>query len=208
MDTGKFIVFEGGEGTGKTTQIKMLLDYLKSKNQKVFLTREPGGTDCPIAEKIRNLIKDPQNKDMVPKCELFLFLASRAQHVSQIINPHKEAGDIIICDRFFGSTLAYQHYARGLFELDEVKNLNNFATGGLIPDLTILLDIDPQVGLNRIQDRATQDRLDSEALAFHQKVRDGYLALSKNEPNWVVINADQSIDEIHQQIQQKVNNIL
>lgn len=208
MTLGKFIVFEGGEGTGKTTQIKMLSDYLQSKQQKVFLTREPGGTDCPIAEKIRELIKDPQNKDMAPKCELFLFLASRAQHVEQIIQPHLQQGDIVICDRFFGSTLAYQHYGRGLFELEEVKKINDFATDKLIPDLTLLLDIDPRQGLARISERINDDRLDSEKLEFHQQVRDGYLNLAQSEPNWVTINAGQSIEQIHKEILQPVNNLL
>lgn len=208
MNQGKFIVFEGGEGTGKTTQIKMLEEKLRKLKFNVLLTREPGGTNCPIAEKIRQLLKDPENKDMHPKTELFLFLASRAQHVEQIIKRGLQQNKIIICDRFFGSTFAYQHFGRGLFELTDIKNINNFATGGLIPDLTILLDINPQIGIARINDRKNEDRLDSEEMNFHNKVRDGYLKLARSEPNWTVINAEQSIEDIKRQLWDKVQRII
>jgi dTMP kinase len=130
---GKFIVFEGGEGTGKSTQIKLLETKLREQGFLVYLTREPGGNGVPLGEKIRQILKDPENSTMAPETELFLFLASRAQHVKKHIMPHLELNYIVICDRFFGSTLAYQHFGRGLFNLDEVKKINSFATGGLIP---------------------------------------------------------------------------
>lgn len=206
--TGKFIVFEGGEGTGKTTQIQLLEQKLKQNGFNVLLTREPGGTNCPIGEKIRQLLKDPENRDMCPETELFLFLASRAQHVQRVIVPHLQRGDIVISDRFFGSTLAYQHFGRGLFNLEEVKKINNFATGGLEPDLTILLDIDPKTGLDRIKENIKKDRLDSENLEFHKKVRSGYLSLAKIKPNWGVVAADNRVEIVQAAIWEKVAEIL
>ncbi len=196
----KFIVFEGGEGTGKTTQIEKLVDRLNESGQKTFLTREPGGTDCEIAEKIRDLIKDPNHSEMVPETEFFLFLASRAQHVQKVILPKIEQGIFVICDRFHGSTFAYQHFARGLFNLDEMKAINKFATKGLEPHLTLLLDIQPEIGLQRISSRRNADRLDSEALDFHHRVRNGYLELAKTHPNWKIVNATQDIETIHSEI--------
>lgn len=204
---GKFIVFEGGEGTGKTTQINLLIKKFKKNHLPVLLTREPGGTNCTIAEKIRKLLKAPEHKEFQPKCELFLFLASRAQHVEQIIKPSLQKGINVICDRFFGSTLAYQHYGRGLFKYEEIKNLNNFATGGLTPDLTILLDINPELGLRR-KGNLTHDRLDNENLEFHQKVRAGYLNIAKKENNWQIIDATATIDIIQKQVWEKVSQTL
>jgi len=210
---GKFIVFEGGEGTGKTTQIKLLEGKLKDEGYQVLLTREPGGTNCPIAEKIRKILKDPENKEMVPETELFLFLAARAQHTNQIVKPEMEKGTIVISDRYQGSTFAYQHFGRGLFDLDKVKEINNFATGGLNPDLTILLDIEPKVGLTRVENgddrnNLKDDRFDAEKLEFHQKVRDGFLSLAKSESNWIIINADDTVENIQSQLWQKINEIL
>lgn len=206
--SGKFIVFEGGEGTGKTTQIELLEQMLRDNGFVVFRTREPGGTNCPISEKIRGLLKDPANKKMVPETELFLFLASRAQHVQQVIKPQLEQGTIVLCDRFYGSTLAYQHFARGLFDLNEVIRLNAFATAGLEPNLTILLDLEPEKGLARIKDQLSLDRLDSEKLEFHNKVRTGYLTLSKTLPNWFVVSADADVSYINQLIWNKVLELI
>jgi len=200
---GLFIVFEGGEGTGKTTQIKLLSEKLDTFGKKKFITREPGGTDCLIAEKIREFLKDPNNKEMTPETELFLFLAARAQHVKHKINEHLNNGSIVICDRFYGSTLAYQHFARGLFDLHEVINLNKFATNDLEPDLTIYLDIDPVIGVGRKGD-VTGDRFDSEKLEFHNKVRHGFLHLAKILPNWTIISAADDIPTIHQKIWEQI----
>ncbi|MBT6573593.1 dTMP kinase [Candidatus Falkowbacteria bacterium] len=197
---GQFIVFEGGEGTGKTTQIQRLENRFKKHGHNVFLTREPGGTECVLAEKIRTLLKDPAHTEMVPEAELFLFLASRAQHVRQVILPHIKRGEIVISDRFHGSTFAYQHFGRGLFNLEEVKKINQFATGGLEPHLTILLDIDPHAGIGRIGDRRDGDRLDSESMGFHQKVRTGFLTLAETRADWAVVNADNNIEAIHDDI--------
>lgn len=176
----------------------------------VYLTREPGGNGCSIAEKIRQILKDPEHTAMAPETELFLFLAARAQHVKKHVIPHLELNYIVICDRFFGSTLAYQHFGRGLFNLEEVKNINRFATGGLVPDLTILFDIEPEKGLERRQlaGKLAEDRFDSEALAFHQKIRNGFLSLSNTEPNWEIINAGNSIPDVQENIWRKVANLL
>jgi len=211
--TGKFIVFEGGEGTGKTSQIKLLEKNLKNAGQKVLLTREPGGANCLIAEKIRKILKDPENKQMTPETELFLFLATRAQHTNQIIKPQMQKGLIVISDRYQGSTFSYQHFGRGLFNLDRVKKINRFATGGLDPDLTILLDMDPRIGLSRVkngQDRNNleDDRFDAEKLEFHHKVRQGFLSLAESEKNWVVINADDTMENIQQSVWKQVEKIL
>src|SRR6056297_422703 len=205
---GKFIVFEGGEGSEKTTQIKLLKQNLEKCGIQVFLTREPGGTDCPIAEKIRHLLKDPANKNMCAKTEFFLFLASRAQHVKQTIVPHLQKDHAVICDRFYGSTLAYQHFGRGLFALPEMKKINSLATGGLEPDLTILLDMQSEKGLNRINARRSQDRLDSEKAEFHQKVRQGFLNLAESLPNWQIIQADDTIENINKKIWQKIKPLI
>ncbi|MEK7511873.1 MAG: dTMP kinase [Patescibacteria group bacterium] len=205
---GKFIVFEGGEGSGKTTQIELLEQKLRDNGFVVFRTREPGGTNCPISEKIRGLLKDPANKKMVAETELFLFLASRAQHVQQVIRPQLAQGAIVLCDRFYGSTLAYQHFARGLFNLDEVIKLNDFATHGLEPDATVLLNIDPEIGLARIKDQLAACRLDSEKLDFHKRVQSGYLTLAKIKPNWLVVSADNTVQIIHETIWNKVSELL
>ncbi len=208
LSGGKFIVFEGGEGTGKTTQIKLLEKRLRDAGYLVFMTREPGGNGSPLAEKIRALLKDPANKEMTPETELFLFLASRSQHVKKHIQPHLGLNYIVISDRFYGSTLAYQHFARGLFNLDEVKKINSFATGGLEPDLTIFLDIEPEKGLARIQPNIINDRLDSEALDFHHRVRNGFLTLARTEKNWQIVSADNTIENIQEQIWQQVSKTL
>ncbi|HCC23562.1 TPA: hypothetical protein DF272_05315 [Candidatus Falkowbacteria bacterium] len=210
---GKFIVFEGGEGTGKTTQIKVLEKKLTEKGFDILVTREPGGTGCPIAEEIRAILKNPAHKAMTAETELFLFLASRAQHVRQIIQPAINEGKIVICDRYQASTLAYQHYARGLFDLETVKNINCFATGDFDPDLTLLFDIDPEVALNRIiqnQDRGAlaDDRFDNEKLDFHRKVRQGFLNQTQNNDTWKIINAAQPIDDISLEIWRHVGTLL
>lgn len=205
---GKFIVFEGGEGSGKTTQIGLLKKTFGERGASLFLTREPGGNGCPIAEKIREMLKDPANADLAPEAELFLFFASRAQHVRQRILPMMRQKAVVVSDRYDGSTVAYQHFGRGLFCRREIIEINRFATGGLKPDLTILLDISPYSGLRRIFKRNGGDRFDNEQLEFHEKVRQGFLALAKEEPNWVVIDADQSVETVHEQIWQHVAKLL
>jgi len=200
--SGKFIVFEGGEACGKSTQIKLLGDKLKNLGREVFVTREPGGTDCPIAEKIRTILKDPENREMCSETELFLLLASRAQHVKTKILPILKNNGIVLCDRFFGSTFAYQSFGRQLFDLEKIKKLNEFATGGLIPDLTIYFDMEPKSALKRITANINNDRFDSAALEFHNRVRQGYQELVLTLPNWKSIDAGQSIPDVERNIWQ------
>ncbi len=190
-----FITIEWWEWTGKTTQIQKIKQYFENKNYKIFITREPGGNWSVVAEKIRQIIKDPANKSMIPKTELFLFLAARAQHVEEIILPKLKKGYILISDRFFWSTLAYQHYARELFEYDFVKNLNEIATEWLIPDFTLYLDIDPQTGLNR-RGSDINCRLDQEKIEFHEKVRKGFWDIARKEKNWHIIDANSDIETV------------
>lgn len=188
-----FITFEGPDGGGKTTQVQQVAVALRERGYRVLLTREPGGT--VIGDKIRDILHDREHIEMHPHAELLLYNASRAQLVQEVIRPHLAAGGFVICDRFFDSTLAYQGYGHGL-NLDMLRTIITFATGGLRPDLTFLLDIAPEDGLQRRLSAVAQgeewNRLDDMALAFHQRVRDGYHHLMAAEPErWVEINAAQ-----------------
>jgi dTMP kinase len=184
--TGLFITFEGVEGAGKTTQIQRLRGSLTEKGFVVYTTREPGGE--PVAEAIRRVLL-AEDHPVEPMTELLLFVGARAQITARVIRPHLESGEVVICDRFVDSTVAYQGYARGQ-DLDVIRQLNALATGGLMPDLTILLDVDPEKGLTRQKDR---NRMESEALTFHQRVHDGYLAEAKRDPDrFRVIDASRS----------------
>jgi dTMP kinase len=195
---GLFITFEGGEGTGKTTQIARLAKALEAAGRRVVVTREPGGSQ--IANRIRSLLLDPKSKGLVPMAELFLYEASRAQHVADVIRPALKEGKVVICDRFADSSIVYQGAARGL-PASLVSQLNKIATGGLEPRLTFLLDLDPRIGLARVGARGILDRMEKEALGFHKKVRAGYLKLAKANPRrFRVINSSQSRDSIHEQI--------
>jgi dTMP kinase len=186
-----FITFEGPDGSGKSTQIPLLVETLRGQGRAVFHTREPGGT--PIGDQIRAVLHDLKNAGMHAHTEILLYAASRAQLVAQEIRPRLAAGEIVICDRYADSTLAYQGYGRGL-DLDMLRAILRFATGGLLPDLTIYLDITAEEGLQRRQ-RASQggaewNRLDAQPLDFHRRVRDGYLALIAEAPaRWVCIEA-------------------
>ena len=192
MARGLFITLEGIEGSGKTTQAMVLKDLLRAKGFEVVVTREPGGP--PIAEKIRDILLDPENKQMVALTELFLYEASRAQHVAEIIRPALDAGKAVICDRFFDASTAYQGSARGL-DLATVRNLNLLATSGLAPDLTLVFDLPVEVGLRRLGRRP--DRIESETLEFHERVRRGYLEMAGFEGFRIkVIDASGSIDDI------------
>lgn len=180
---GYLITFEGPDGAGKTTVIDKLVQKLPENLQKrVLITREPGGSK--ISENIRTIILDPENKEMDDRTEALLYAAQRSQHVSEVIRPALAAGKIVLSDRFIDSSLTYQGVGRNL-GIDEVKQINDFGTGGLEPDLTLFLDLDPAVGLARIEkERAGQeDRLEQEKLAFHQKVYDGYKELLKLYPD-------------------------
>jgi dTMP kinase len=194
---GKFITIEGCDGSGKSTQVSLVKKTFKELKIPYLLTREPGGTR--ISEEIRNVILDESNKEMVWRTEALLYAASRAQLVGQIIKPALAEGINVICDRYVDSTLAYQGYGRGL-SLEELININNFATNSLKPDLTILLDIDPEETLHRRSNRKA-DRLEKERLDFHYKIRKGFLELAKNEPQRIkIVAAHKSIEEVHKEI--------
>lgn len=187
------ITFEGPEGGGKSTQIKLFAQWLAADGYDVIITREPGGTT--IGEKIRDLLHDRQHTEMVASAEILLYSASRAQLVAEKLRPHL-ATHIILCDRFYDSTFAYQGYGRGL-DLESLRHITYFATGGLTPDLTFLLDLDVEVGLaRRLENQEEMNRLDLEAVAFHQRVRGGYLELARLEARWKVVKADRPIDLI------------
>jgi dTMP kinase len=191
-----FITFEGGEGSGKSTAIAKLAEKLRKEGYPIVLTREPGGT--PIGEKIRAVILDRQNVAMDPKTEALLYAASRRQLVAELIVPALKRGDVVLCDRYLDSSLAYQGGARGL-GIDNVLRMNLFATEGLEPDLTLLFDLDPEVGLRRIAGNAEREvnRLDVEQLAFHKKVRAAFLELAGRYPNrYAIIDASQDPERV------------
>ena len=194
-----FITFEGPDGSGKSTQITRLAVTLKQLGYVVYSTREPGGT--PIGDQIRGVLFDMQNTAMHPRTEILLFQASRAPHVAQVIRPRLERGELVLCDRFADSTLAYQGFGHCL-DRDELRTIINFSTGGLQPDLTLLLDIPAEIGLSRREKGGDWNRLDAFTLAFHCRVRQGYLEMAQAEPErWVVLNAELPADELQAQIQ-------
>ena len=191
-----FITFEGGEGAGKSTAIKRIVEKLTSEGYKIVLTREPGGT--PIAEEIRNVILDKKNTAMDPRTEALLYAASRRQHLVEKVIPALKEGKLVLCDRFLDSSLAYQGGARGI-GIDTVYNMNLFATEGMLPDLTILFDIKPEEGLARIAANSQREvnRLDVEKLTFHNKVRDSFHELAKMFPErFVIVDASKTPDEV------------
>ncbi len=201
-----FITFEGPDGSGKSTQVEMLVGDLRARGYTVYQTREPGGT--PIGDQIRAVVHDVQNQAMHPHTEILLYAASRAQLVAQEIRPRLAAGQIVVSDRYADSTLAYQGYGRGL-DLPTLRTILAFATGGLQPDLTIYLDITAEEGLRRRQQAAQGgaewNRLDAESLAFHRRVRDGYLALIAETPErWVALSGDGDRQAIQAQVRDAV----
>lgn len=175
---GAFVTFEGGEGTGKSTQAHMLVERLGLAGVRPVLLREPGGT--PVGDVVRACLLDPEHLGMDPMAELFLYEASRRELAERVIRPALEHGKLVVCDRFADSSTAYQGYGRGI-PVKDVLALNERATGGLVPDLTVLLDVDPVIGLERATG-AGADRLEREDLAFHERVRAGFLALASTEP--------------------------
>ncbi len=185
-----FITFEGGEGSGKTTQIALLREWLERRGLRTLTTCEPGGT--PLGAKLRELLLDVRSQ-LVPSAELLLYAADRAQHVAALIRPALQSGTIVLSDRYADSTLAYQGYGRGL-DLVDLQQITAFATSGLQPDLTFFLDIDPAQGLARRAQEGALNRLDALSVEFHQRVRSGYLALIAAQPErWVRIDADQPL---------------
>jgi dTMP kinase len=208
---GTFITFEGIEGSGKSTQIVLLANYLKSHGIKIVLTREPGGT--LIGDQIRKILLDPANKALDPSAELLLYTASRAQHLSEVILPALASGTIVLCDRFSDATLAYQGYGRGLGK-NMIQELDRIVTAGMRPDLTVLLDIDAAVGLARAHGRNNscglegEARFENEEIAFHERVRQGYLTLAKQEPERIrVVDAAPAPDSIEMEIRKIVETV-
>lgn len=208
MKKGVFITIEGPEGAGKTTIIEMLMDKLGSEGYPVISTREPGGIE--IAEKIRNVILDKENKAMDARTEALLYAAARRQHLVEKVLPAIENGYIVICDRFIDSSLAYQGHARGL-GIDEVYAINQFAIEKMMPDATFYFDIDPEVGLERInRDKGREiNRLDLEGFEFHRKVREGYHLLCKRFPSRIVeIDASQSVEAVFDNAAREVLRVI
>lgn len=204
MRRGLFITFEGGDGSGKSTQINILKAKLEKEGFEIHLTREPGGT--AISEKIREIILDRNNSEMTGMTEAMLYAAARAQLVDQVIRPAVNDGKIVICDRFVDSSIAYQAYGRELG--DAVGIINSFAVGDSIPDMTILLKVEPEEGSRRIAGRE-QDRIESASFDFHRRVYEGYLIIEKNYPERVIgIDAKRSIEEIAEVIYEKVRVLL
>jgi len=202
--TGLFITFEGPDGCGKSTQIAPLAEYLREKGREVYTTREPGGTE--ISDQVRQIIMAMKNTSMNPRTELLLFLSARAQLVEEVIRPRLAAGEVIISDRYADSTLAYQGYGHGV-DRDVIRRLLEFATGGLKPDLTLLLDVDAETGLRRRQMGGGEwNRLDAYQLEFHRRVREGYHELAALEPErWVTIDGGQPPEMVQLAIQRAVD---
>lgn len=201
--TGVFITFEGGDGSGKSTQVGLLADELRSQGYSVVATREPGGT--AIAEKIRNVLLDPANHEMGDRTEALLFAAGRAEHVHHLIRPAISRGDVVISDRFMDSSVVYQGMGRGLGAPD-VMGLNMWATDNLRPDLTIILDVDAGFGLDRIGDK---DRIEQASPELHNKVRQGFLQLAAADPQrYLVIDASQTVEAIAAEVLERVEELL
>jgi dTMP kinase len=190
---GCFIAFEGGEGAGKSTQEALLAESLAGLGYPVVRTREPGGT--PAGEAIRTVLLSPKYEGLDARAEALLFAAARGEHVTRVIRPALERGDVVICDRYLDSSVAYQGHGRDL-GAQRVRDLSLWATRDLLPDLTILLDIDPQVGLSRVSD---PDRLEAEPLAYHQRVRDAFRVIAADDPDpdrYLVLDALRPVDDI------------
>ena len=197
-----FITLEGPEGSGKTSHIPYLVEYLREKGYIVFPTREPGGTS--IGEQIREVIHDLKNVEMHPRAETLLYQAARAQIVEQVIKPRLADGEIVISDRYYDSTIAYQGYGHQQ-DLEQVRALVKYATGGLVPDLTILLDVDVEEGLRRKKKDNEWNRLDAYTVEFHKRVRAGYVEMVRQEPSrWVVVDASHKWEDVQDELRMAI----
>ncbi|HBM75598.1 MAG TPA: dTMP kinase [Clostridiaceae bacterium] len=205
MGKGYFISIEGSDGSGKSTQIKLMKEYFASKGFEVVESREPGGTR--IGEKVRNIILDNENVEMSPVTEALLYAASRAQHVTEVIRPCLKQGKVIICDRYIDSSIAYQGVGRGL-GIDVVSKINSVAIQGIMPDLTVFFDIDPEVALNRKIEDGKADRLELEKLEFHKKVYKGYKQIASTNSRIKIIDASRSVMEIHKDVVNIIDEFL
>ena len=206
-DRGLFITFEGTDGTGKTTQVQRLTADLRQTGYDVCLTREPGGT--PISEQIRDMLLNPDYSEMAATTELLLYAASRAQHVSEVIKPALEAGKVVISSRFADAMVVYQGYGRGL-DLERINHLNRIATDGVTPDVTFVLDLPVEIGLQRVQNsRGGLDRLEREKIEFHRRLREGYQILAKQEPQRLkIIDSQVGPEQVYAQIQAIIQPLL
>ena len=202
-----FITLEGPEGSGKTSHLPYLSEYLREKGYTVFPTREPGGTS--ISEQIRDILHDLKNAEMHPRTETLLYQAARAQIVEQVIKPRLADGEIVISDRYYDSTIAYQGYGHQQ-DLEQVRALVHYATGGLVPDLTILLDLDVETGLRRKKQNGLEwNRMDAHEVAFYERVRAGYMEMVKQEPNrWVVVDSEQQWDDVQEELRKVISEKL
>ncbi len=206
-----FITFEGIEGSGKTTQLRTLAERLQQRGMRVRTTREPGG--CPIADAVRDILLHPANSALVPRAELLLYAAARAQHVDEVILPALKGGETVLCDRFTDATVAYQGHGRGL-DMPLIAELNTLAAGDLVADLTLLLDMPAEDGLRRARRRGAttkgnrEDRFEQESLEFHRRIREGYLAIARREPRVRIVDARGSEAEVAARIDAAVNAFL
>lgn len=203
MQKGLFITFEGADGSGKTTQLNLVKDFLEKEGYDVVVTREPGALE--LGKKIRNILLHYEGV-VADRCEMFLFLADRAQHVDTFIKPSIQDGKVVLCDRYIDSTVAYQGYGREQ-DIQLLKDLNNIAVNSLKPDLTLLFDVSTETAQQRVG--SEKDRLESSGLDFHRRVRNGYLELQKEEPNRIkLINANNSIENVYEQTKNTIINLL
>lgn len=206
MRSGLFVTVEGPDGSGKTAQLKDLVSKLEGLNLPVLATREPGGTS--ISNQIRGTLLDLKNTAMIDRTEALLYQAARAQLVEELIKPHLQQGGIVICDRYADSTLAYQGYGHQN-SLSDLRSIINYATGGLTPDRTLLLDLDPEIGLQRRINGGNFNRLDAYDLSFHKRVREGYRQLAQEEPDrWIILDASQSFDVVQKMLWETMVEIL
>lgn len=203
MEKGLFITFEGADGSGKTTQLNLVKDFLEKEGYDVVVTREPGALE--LGQKIRNILLHYEGV-VADRCEMFLFLADRAQHVDTFIKPSIQDGKVVLCDRYIDSTVAYQGYGREQ-DIQLLKDLNNIAVNSLKPDLTLLFDVSTETAQQRVG--SEKDRLESSGLDFHRRVRNGYIELQKEEPNRIkLINANNSIENVYEQTKNTIINLL
>lgn len=201
-----FITLEGPEGSGKTSHIPYLVEYFRERGRVIFPTREPGGTS--IGEQIREILHDLKNTEMHPRTETLLYQAARAQFVEQVIRPRLALGEIVLSDRYYDSTLAYQGYGHQQ-DLEQVRALVQYATGGLVPDLTILLDVDVEIGLKRKQKADEWNRLDAYTVDFHRRVRAGYLEMAGQDPvRWRVVDASREWKSVQEELRKAIEGRL
>ncbi|GAX88697.1 dTMP kinase [Effusibacillus lacus] len=204
--SGLFITFEGPDGAGKSTQLQLLADHLGSLGIEYITTREPGGT--PLADKIRALLLDPDNKSMAPKTEALLYAASRAQHVEEVIRPALLEEKVVLCDRYIDASIAYQAVGLGLSP-EMIRRWNEEATEGLWPHRTFLIDIDTEQGLSRIEEKRGLDRIEGREVSYHKRVRETFLALAAKEPNrFVILDGTKSIQEIADRVRHEMDKLL